>query len=217
MSVRVAVRCRPFNDREQQLGGDSVVSMQGETTFLHHPHDEKDVRHFTFDHSFWSNNPADEHFATQEYVYHCLGSQILQDVFDGYNACLFAYGQTGAGKSFSMMGIYGSDQERGIIPRLCEDLFSRIAEMEKQQRQLGTSWQAKVEVSYMEIYLERVRDLLMLNGETNSYLRVREHASTGPYVQNLSSHAVTSFDSVKELMEEGNKVIIFLSPTSSRE
>lgn len=173
MSVRVAVRCRPFNERERQLDTECVVAMQGNTTLVKHPFEGNDSRSFTFDHSFWSHNPEDEHFATQEHVYSSLGSYLLQDVFDGYNACLFAYGQTGSGKSFSMMG-YGHEDARGIIPRLCEDLFKRIVDLEAKTDE-SVVWSAKVEVSYMEIYLERVRDLLS-DGSGN--LRVREHATT---------------------------------------
>jgi hypothetical protein len=202
MSVRVAVRVRPFSDREVQLGAECVVSMQGNTTYLH---DEREVRPFTFDHSFWSHNPEDDHFASQEHVYDCLGSQILDDVFAGYNACLFAYGQTGSGKSYSMMG-YGN--EAGMIPRLCDNLFRRMRAMAKEKAaDASSTWNSKVEVSYMEIYLERVRDLLPASGDGGSsgYLRVREHARTGPYVENLSSHPVENYEMVRDLMDEGNK------------
>ena len=178
--------------------------MQNETTFLHMPTEDKDNRSFTFDHSFWSHSQEDDHFASQEQVYECLGSQLLQDVFEGYNACLFAYGQTGAGKSYSMMGD-ATEPGRGIIPRLCEDLFKRIGSLVEQQDPL-TSWSAKVEVSYMEVYLERVRDLLASSADSTGFLRVREHVTTGPYVQNLSSHAVTDFETIKDLMHDGNKV-----------
>jgi hypothetical protein len=99
-----------------------------------------------------------------------------------------------------MMGADQGDQ-RGMVPRLCEDLFSRIRQQEVQG---GGGWSAKVEVSYMEIYLEKVKDLL--SADSGHSLRVRENISTGPYVENLSSHAVTDFDLVKTLMEDGNKV-----------
>lgn len=99
-----------------------------------------------------------------------------------------------------MMGADQGDQ-RGMVPRLCEDLFSRIRQQEVQG---SGGWSAKVEVSYMEIYLEKVKDLL--SAGSGHSLRVRENISTGPYVENLSSHAVTDFDLVKTLMEDGNKV-----------
>ena len=105
--------------------------------------------------------------------------------------------QTGAGKSFSMMG-YGGGEQRGIIPRMCEDIFARI------NTNTVPNWSGKVEVSYMEIYLEKVRDLL--SPDQSRKPRVREHAITGPYVEDLTSHAVSDFHMINALMDEGNKV-----------
>ena len=103
-------------------------------------------RVFSFDHSFWSHNPADTTFVTQDEVFNKLGPDILNDVFEGYNSCVFAYGQTGAGKSYTMMG--GPGDDRGLTPRLCEDLFTRIDLMKAsgQTEQDTFDWSATVEV-----------------------------------------------------------------------
>ena len=77
----------------------------------------KSSKSFAFDHCFWSVDPEDKHFASQETVFNALGVDILDNAFGGYNACIFAYGQTGSGKSFSMMG---TEDQKGIIPRLCD-------------------------------------------------------------------------------------------------
>ena len=74
---------------------------------------------FTYDHSYWSFDPKDEHFASQEQVFQDLGKGVVDCAFEGYNACVFAYGQTGSGKSFSMMGQTGTKNE-GLIPRICK-------------------------------------------------------------------------------------------------
>ncbi|EDL41030.1 kinesin family member 13A, isoform CRA_a [Mus musculus] len=134
-------------------------------------------------------------YAGQEVVFKCLGEGILEKAFQGYNACIFAYGQTGSGKSFSMMG---HAEQLGLIPRLCCALFQRIA-LEQNESQTF-----KVEVSYMEIYNEKVRDLLDPKGSRQS-LKVREHKVLGPYVDGLSQLAVTSFEDIESLMSEGNK------------
>lgn len=84
-------------------------------------------------------------------MFGCLGQDILDRAFEGYNACIFAYGQTGSGKSYSMMG---TNKDKGIIPRLCDALFDIISEKTDEENAF------KVEVSYMEIYNEKVRDLL---------------------------------------------------------
>lgn len=103
-------------------------------------------------------------------------------------------GQTGSGKSYSMMG-YGED--KGIIPRTCYELFDRVKEKKT------TTLDFQVEVSYIEIYNEKVRDLL--NPQNKSNLKVREHPVLGPYVQDLSRLAVNSFEDIDRLFDEGNK------------
>uniref|UniRef100_A0A3B4AE49 Uncharacterized protein n=1 Tax=Periophthalmus magnuspinnatus TaxID=409849 RepID=A0A3B4AE49_9GOBI len=134
-------------------------------------------------------------YAGQEVVFKCLGEGILENAFQGYNACIFAYGQTGSGKSFSMMG---NSEQPGLIPRLCCSLFERVHKEENESHNF------KVEVSYMEIYNEKVRDLLDPKGSRQS-LKVREHKVLGPYVDGLSQLAVTSFEDIEVLMSEGNK------------
>ncbi|XP_060808553.1 kinesin-like protein KIF13B isoform X2 [Amyelois transitella] len=200
--IKVAVRVRPFNRRELELGTQCVVDMDGQQTILQYPqaHDKerKQPKTFAFDHCFFSLEPSAPHFASQETVFNCLGRDILDNAFEGYNACIFAYGQTGSGKSYTMMGTSGGD-EGGIIPRLCNALFERIA---KQQSPPALTY--KVEVSYMEIYNERVHDLLDPE-TTKRSLRVREHVVLGPYVDGLSQLAVTSFQDIDNLMTEGNK------------
>ncbi|CAH0695468.1 unnamed protein product [Spodoptera exigua] len=158
----------------------------------------KQPKTFAFDHCFYSLDPSLPHFASQKTVFECLGRDILDNAFDGYNACIFAYGQTGSGKSYTMMGSPGAD-EGGIIPRLCDSLFERI-----KVQQSPPALTYKVEVSYMEIYNERVHDLLDPE-TTRRSLRVREHAVLGPYVDGLSQLAVTSFQDIDNLMTEGNK------------
>ncbi len=94
--------------------------MEGNSTQIMQPGTGKQNT-FSFDYSFYSHEKRAD-FATQEVVYNNIGKEMLDHAFEGYNVCIFAYGQTGAGKSYSMMG--GSD-DRGIIPRLCEELFDR--------------------------------------------------------------------------------------------
>uniref|UniRef100_A0A4X2M0A8 plus-end-directed kinesin ATPase n=1 Tax=Vombatus ursinus TaxID=29139 RepID=A0A4X2M0A8_VOMUR len=152
---------------------------------------------FSFDYSYWSHTtPEDINYASQKQVYHDIGEEMLQHAFEGYNVCIFAYGQTGAGKSYTMMGKQEKDQQ-GIIPQLCEDLFSRINDT------TNDNMSYSVEVSYMEIYCERVRDLL--NPKNKGNLRVREHPLMGPYVEDLSKLAVTSYNDIQDLMDSGNK------------
>ncbi|XP_023030727.1 kinesin-like protein unc-104 isoform X1 [Drosophila willistoni] len=199
-SVKVAVRVRPFNSREIARESKCIIEMTGATTAITNPkvppNTSDSVKRFNFDYSYWSHDPRDLDFSTQSMVYKDIGEEMLQHSFDGYNVCIFAYGQTGAGKSYTMMGRQ-EEQQEGIIPMICKDLFGRIQDTETDDLKYS------VEVSYMEIYCERVRDLL--NPKNKGNLRVREHPLLGPYVEDLSKLAVTDYQDIHDLIDEGNK------------
>nr|XP_020486722.1 kinesin-like protein KIF1A isoform X4 [Labrus bergylta] len=197
-SVKVAVRVRPFNSREIGKESKCIIQMTGNTTTIINPKQAKDNKSFNFDYSYWSHTtPEDANYASQMLVYKDIGEEMLLHAFEGYNVCIFAYGQTGAGKSYTMMGKQDVKDQQGIIPLLCEDLFTKIID------NTDNSMSYSVEVSYMEIYCERVRDLL--NPKNKGNLRVREHPLMGPYVEDLSKLAVTSYNDIQDLMDSGNK------------
>ncbi|KAK3951458.1 putative kinesin [Pseudoneurospora amorphoporcata] len=201
-NIKVVVRCRPFNGREHDRGAKCIVEMKGNQTVLTPPPDaaakggkDQGQKVFAFDRSYWSFDKNAPNYAGQDQLHEDLGQPLLDNAFQGYNNCIFAYGQTGSGKSYSMMG-YGKDA--GIIPMICQDMFKRINEMQQDKNLRCT-----VEVSYLEIYNERVRDLL--NPANKGNLKVREHPSTGPYVEDLAKLVVGSFQEIEHLMDEGNK------------
>ncbi|BFF92557.1 kinesin-like protein Klp98A [Drosophila madeirensis] len=200
-SLKVAVRVRPFNTRENDMDAQLIMEMEGKKTRLSKPRLQsirdagRDNHHdFTFDYSYWSFDAEDPHFATQEQVYSDLGNDVVDCAYEGYNACVFAYGQTGSGKTFTMMG---TPNNPGLIPRICEELFNRM----RVGQESGTGY--RTHASYLEIYNERVKDLLAAQS-TGHGLRVREHRSLGPYVENLSQHAVSDFDEIQECIARGN-------------
>ncbi|KAM8790097.1 kinesin-like protein KIF1B isoform 10-T10 [Rhynchonycteris naso] len=197
-SVKVAVRVRPFNSRETSKESKCIIQMQGNSTSIINPKNPKEApKSFSFDYSYWSHtSPEDPCFASQSRVYNDIGKEMLLHAFEGYNVCIFAYGQTGAGKSYTMMGKQ-EESQAGIIPQLCEELFEKINDNCNEEMSYS------VEVSYMEIYCERVRDLL--NPKNKGNLRVREHPLLGPYVEDLSKLAVTSYTDIADLMDAGNK------------
>ena len=222
-NIKVVVRVRPFNGREIQRDAKCVVQMKNSQTILLPPPDAEErlrkggvkgadgQKTFAFDRSYWSFDRSDPHFAGQDNLFNDLGKPLLDNAFQGYNNCIFAYGQTGSGKSYSMMG-YG--KEAGVIPSICQSMFQRINEYQDQDINLKYT----VEVSYLEIYNERVRDLL--NPANKGNLKVREHPSTGPYVEDLAKLAVRSFEEIEHLMDEGNKArtvaATSMNETSSR-
>ncbi|XP_021261102.1 kinesin-like protein KIF14 isoform X2 [Numida meleagris] len=196
--VIVAARVRPFSNREKNENLLPVVSMSGSETSVRNPSTNQ-LYNFSYDFSFWSFDKGHPNFASQEMIYKTLALPLLERAFEGYNTCLFAYGQTGSGKSYTMMGF---DEDRGIIPRLCEDLFTRIAQTDKQQVLYH------LEMSYFEVYNEKIHDLLVFKAENRQKkqpLRVREHPVLGPYVEDLTVNVVSSYSDIQSWLELGNK------------
>ncbi|XP_072713520.1 kinesin-like protein KIF16B isoform X2 [Ciconia boyciana] len=204
-SVKVAVRVRPMNRREKDLNAKFIISMEkNKTTITNLKVPEggtgdtgrERTKTFTYDFSYFSADSKSPSFVCQEMVFKNLGTDVLKSAFEGYNACIFAYGQTGSGKSYTMMGNAG---DAGLIPRICEGLFSKISEKTKRNEA-----SFRTEVSYLEIYNERVRDLLRRKSSKTNNLRIREHPKEGPYVEDLSKHLVQNYTDVEELMDAGN-------------
>uniref|UniRef100_A0A8D0QG50 Kinesin family member 16B n=1 Tax=Sus scrofa TaxID=9823 RepID=A0A8D0QG50_PIG len=204
-SVKVAVRVRPMNRREKDLEAKFIIQMEKSKTTITNlkipeggtgDSGRERTKTFTYDFSFYSADTKSPDYVSQEMVFKTLGTDVVKSAFEGYNACVFAYGQTGSGKSYTMMGDSG---DSGLIPRICEGLFSGINET--------TRWDEasfRTEVSYLEIYNERVRDLLRRKSSKTFNLRVREHPKEGPYVEDLSKHLVQNYSDVEELMDAGN-------------
>ncbi|XP_014862853.1 PREDICTED: uncharacterized protein LOC106930052 isoform X1 [Poecilia mexicana] len=203
-SVRVAVRVRPLNKREKRLSSKVIIHMRGNTTSIHKPSAVRGEKlkdrgkMFSYDYCFDSVDADSPTFSSQEKIFKDLGSDVLKAAFDGYNYCVFAYGQTGSGKSYTMMG---NKVDKGLIPRICEGLFLEIS-----NRSGSDSMSFHMEVSYLEIYNERVQDLLKkrLPYSEGGALKVREHPTDGPYVENLSKHVVLSQSNVESLITLGN-------------
>jgi len=203
-ALKVAVRVRPFNQREKDRDAKLVIDMQGPTTIISHP-DTGEEKKFTFDYSYWSHDefdteengymvPSGPKYADQQKVFNDLGVGLLENAWKGFNCCVFAYGQTGSGKSYSIVG-YG--ENKGIIPLTCADLFRRVAETQNET----TAYQ--VQVTMLEIYNEKLRDLL--NPKTAAdQLKIRNNAS-GMYVENIREVAVDSYESIEKQMDVGTK------------
>lgn len=196
--VTVAVRVRPFSKREMVEKACQVVFMNGEEITVEHP-DMKQVYNFIYNIGFWSFDECHPNYASQTTVYETLAVPLLERAFEGYNTCLFAYGQTGSGKSYTMMGL---NEEPGIIPRFCEDIFAQVAKKQTQEVSFH------LEMSFFEVYNEKIHDLLVCkgeNGQRKQPLRVREHPVSGPYVEALSMNVVNSYSDIQSWLELGNK------------
>ncbi|CAF1236539.1 unnamed protein product [Adineta ricciae] len=217
--VQVAVRSRPLNQREIDLKSPVIVTIHGSQILVNKSQEKTHgSKTFSYDFCFDSMHLDGSNYASQATIYEKLGVQVVKHAFEGYNACIFAYGQTGSGKSYTMMGTHS---DRGIIPRLCQSMFDRIENEIKQEMSnnsdvkmvdnekvndilsLKFSSSYRIEVSYFEIYNEKVRDLLNPNNNHHA-LKVRENKILGPYVDGLSQLVVTSYQEIETLLIEGN-------------
>ncbi|CAE7269061.1 KIF13A [Symbiodinium microadriaticum] len=229
-SVAVGVRIRPFNDRERALNAQLCVEVDGPTTILQVPPEvaeagkNKEPKKFTFDASFWSHDGFEvdakgycyagpgSRYADQQLVFDTFGRRILDSAWEGYHCCLFAYGQTGAGKSYSMVG-YGAN--KGIVPISCEEIFKRIG------ANTDANLTYEVMVSMVEIYNEQVQDLLVPPRERpKKGLEIRESEQLGIFIAGVSRRAVDSYSSIEAVVEEGteNRTVgsTLMNATSSR-
>ncbi|XP_029114605.1 stAR-related lipid transfer protein 9 isoform X2 [Scleropages formosus] len=190
--------------RETMEGGQIVVQVEDKVVQIRnmkldgrlngHADSREKVTEFGFDYCYWSVDPESPKYASQEEVFQDLGVSVLAGASEGYNVCLFAYGQTGSGKTYTMMG---TPDSTGLTPRICQGLFGTDSSLAEGQ---GS---CRVEISFLEIYNERVRDLLRCPEQKPNTLRVREHPEKGPYVQGLLQYIVSDYKQAVKLLEMG--------------
>ncbi|GLH07963.1 Kinesin-like protein costa [Gryllus bimaculatus] len=186
-SVKVIVRCRPMNRREKDLCSRSVVYMDHDhcTCSIVNPADHAaPPKTFTFDGVYDTDS-------TTEQIYNDISYPLVESVLEGYNGTVFAYGQTGCGKSFTMQGVVDPAAQRGIIPRAFEHIFEAVS--------VAESTKYLVLASYLEIYNEEIRDLL--GNDVKKRLDLKEHAEKGIYVQGATG----------ERLKEATKINLSLS------
>ena len=130
-------------------------------------------------------------------MYSAVGSPLLQDVFQGYNACLFAYGQTGSGKTHSLQG---SPEDEGVIPRMIRDLFGQARSRCAHDPALNIN----VTLSLFEIYNEKIRDLLGKASDSPN-LDIFEDVDRRVQVKGLTKHTALSPGDALDLISQGNR------------
>ncbi|GFR15965.1 kinesin-like protein KIF3A [Trichonephila clavata] len=192
-NIKVVVRCRPTNETEKVANYKNIVDVnqvEGSVTLCHPNASEYDPpKTFTFDHVFGIDS-------TQLDVYNLAARPIIDNVLEGYNGTIFAYGQTGTGKTFTMEGNRDIPEQKGIIPNSFAHIFGHIAKAEGDKRFL-------VRATYLEIYNEEVRDLL---GKDQSVrLEVKERPDIGVFVKNLTGVVVKNADDLDRIMTLGSK------------
>ncbi|XP_042836595.1 kinesin-like protein KIF3B isoform X3 [Panthera tigris] len=191
-SVRVVVRCRPMNGKEKAASYDKVVDVDvklGQVSVKN----PKGVAHempktFTFDAVYDWN-------AKQFELYDETFRPLVDSVLQGFNGTIFAYGQTGTGKTYTMEGVRGDPEKRGVIPNSFDHIFTHISRSQNQQY--------LVRASYLEIYQEEIRDLL--SKDQTKRLELKERPDTGVYVKDLSSFVTKSVKEIEHVMNVGNQ------------
>ncbi|CAD6193593.1 unnamed protein product [Caenorhabditis auriculariae] len=177
-SVKVVVRCRPLSKKEIENGHKSIIKMH---------YREEPTKDFTFDAIY-------DEKSTQVELYDEVFRDLVDSVLSGYNATIFAYGQTGTGKTHTMEGKCDLDEQRGVIYRCIDHIFDHIGSSRNQKY--------LVRASYLEIYQEELRDLL--NTEGSKKLEIKEKPDGGVYVKDLSAFVSESAESIQKVMATGN-------------
>uniref|UniRef100_A0A8B9RHL4 Kinesin-like protein n=1 Tax=Astyanax mexicanus TaxID=7994 RepID=A0A8B9RHL4_ASTMX len=178
--VKVMCRFRPLNESEINRGDKYIPKFKGEDTVV------VTGKPYVFDRVLPPNT-------TQELVYDSCAKQIVKDVLEGYNGTIFAYGQTSSGKTHTMEGKLHDPDHMGIIPRIAQDIFDHIYSMDE-------NLEFHIKVSYFEIYLDKIRDLLDVS-KTN--LAVHEDKNRVPYVKGCTERFVSSPEEVMDVIDDG--------------
>ncbi|KAJ4461592.1 putative Kinesin-II 95 kDa subunit [Paratrimastix pyriformis] len=187
-NVRVMIRCRPLSKDERTNEQKTIVSMDTEMGIVSvksPENPEAAPRTFAFDQVYDQN-------VTQKYVYDTSARPIVESVLDGYNGTVFAYGQTGTGKTFTMEGVPEPPELRGVIPNAFNHIFEQIS--------LIADRQFMVRASFLEIYNEKIRDLL--EPKKMDHLELHE-SPQGVYVQGLSTVVVKCVSEIDHVMQRG--------------
>lgn len=191
-ALKVVARCRPMSRKEEAAGHERILEMDvrlGQVT-LRNPRASLGElpKTFTFDAVYdASSKQAD--------LYDETVRPLIDSVLQGFNGTLFAYGQTGTGKTYTMQGAWADPEKRGVIPNSFEHIFTHISRSQNQQY--------LVRASYLEIYQEEIRDLLAK--DQNKKLELKENPETGVYIKDLSSFVTKNVKEIEHVMNLGNQ------------
>ncbi|XP_063615990.1 kinesin-II 95 kDa subunit-like [Penaeus indicus] len=191
-TVKVVVRCRPMNEQETANGYKRVVDMdvdRGVVEISNVKGAETDPKKtFTFDAVYdWNSKQLE--------LYDETFRPLVDSVLNGFNGTIFAYGQTGTGKTYTMEGVRDDPEQRGVIPNSFEHIFNHIARSSNQQYLIRSS--------YLEIYQEEIRDLL--GKDQKKRLELKERPDTGVYVKDLQQFVCKSVNEIQHVMTVGNQ------------
>ena len=186
--VKVAIRVRPMNKHEEEQNSELCVEVDKDNNTVSIFKKKGNPKTFQFDYVFGMD-------CTQREIYDTVAFPIVDSIFQGYNGTVFAYGQTGCGKTFTMMGIIDNPDLRGVIPNAFHHIFGFI-------KTEGESKKFLVRCSFVEIYNEEVRDLLVSQSKK---LDIREHPKKGVFVKDLTYITLQDTEDIQKCLDKGNK------------
>eukprot|EP00286_Rhodomonas_abbreviata_P022339 CAMPEP_0181297716 /NCGR_PEP_ID=MMETSP1101-20121128/5394_1 /TAXON_ID=46948 /ORGANISM="Rhodomonas abbreviata, Strain Caron Lab Isolate" /LENGTH=396 /DNA_ID=CAMNT_0023402683 /DNA_START=162 /DNA_END=1348 /DNA_ORIENTATION=- len=182
--ISVLCRIRPLNAKEIREKSEIAVNVAEDGVGVDLIGSEK--MHFDFDAVVGSD-------CSQEDVYNRCAKSVVEDYLEGFNGTVFAYGQTGSGKTYTMEGLIDDPEKRGLLPRMVCSIFDFM-------ENAGEHMQFMIQVQFLEIYNEKIRDLLSPDKDN---LKVREDRTGGIYVEGATSHYITTELEVQQLLELG--------------
>ncbi|GMH91959.1 hypothetical protein TL16_g12208 [Triparma laevis f. inornata] len=201
--IKVVVRSRPLNSKEKSESRKSIIEIHEEDKQVVIKDPQGVDKPFTFDHVFTET-------CAQDYFYEECCYALVESALSGYNGTIFAYGQTGCGKTHTMQGLPSPDSLRGVIPRSFDHIFEAI--------RIAEGMEFLVRCSYLEIYNEDIRDLL--GKDPNKKLELKEDPNKGVYTKDLTCTVVSDEESINLVMEKGLKertvAATAMNDTSSR-
>ncbi|XP_070591030.1 kinesin-like protein KIF3C [Erythrolamprus reginae] len=191
-TLKVVVRCRPMNRKEEATGYERILDMDvklGQVTIRNPKASPGELaKTFTFDAVYNATSK-------QADLYDETVRPLIDSVLQGFNGTIFAYGQTGTGKTYTMQGIWADSEKRGVIPISFEHIFTHISRSQNQQY--------LVRASYLEIYQEEIRDLLAK--DQSKKMELKENPETGVYIKDLSSFVTKNVKEIEHVMNLGNQ------------
>ncbi len=192
-NILVAVRCRPLNQKEKDFSSQQTLNIiNKKLIILKDPNGITNINNnrskeisMAFDYVF-------DEYASQENIFNSTTKFLIEGVVNGFNATVFAYGATGAGKTYTMLG---NERNPGIMPLTLKELFNKINSYPNREY--------NVKLWYLEIYNENIRDLLSNNNESN--LDLREDQNKGIIVSGITEIKATSSEHILNILKKGNK------------
>jgi hypothetical protein len=185
--VRVSVRVRPFNSQEKSIDPTTPIESVDEKNGIINVMKEYDKKTFNYDNVFPEKSNQTE-------IFEQTSKEVVKSVLKGYNGTIFAYGQTGTGKTYTMVGEFKNQENKGIIPRAFDYIFDQI----KQDKE----YKYNVTVSFIQIYIEQIQDLL---DPSKKDIRIREDPEKGVYLEGVTWVKVSSTNECALVFAKGEE------------